>query len=81
MGPTPPEWARGPVCRIAHLHTGRGLGPSPESHPARSRKCNHFANNYRLFKIDDLDKMLHDADRSVQQPTVRAWLAEGLLPP
>jgi MerR family transcriptional regulator, copper efflux regulator len=25
----------------------------------------HPANNYRLFKIVDLDKILHDAERSV----------------
>ena len=27
----------------------------------------HPANNYRLFKIEDLDKLLHDADGSARQ--------------
>jgi len=27
----------------------------------------HPANNYRLFKVEDLDKMLHDAEGSARQ--------------
>ena len=27
----------------------------------------HPANNYRLFKVEDLDKLLHDAEGSARQ--------------